>query len=217
MMCCELDRRWFWPYICVEMSGRKKIIGIIGGICSGKSSVAAEFARLGCAVVHADEIVDELLETKSVRDKIAAVFGPDIFADDGRIDRALLAGRVFSDQLSVDRINGILHPPVLERCGQLMGQYSCRDDVKIIVLDMPLLVEVGWQNRCDIVVFVDCDDALRAQRAVEKGLSPENSIKKREKFQISLDKKRQIADYSVDNNSGWQAMAGQVVRIISII
>ena len=217
MTVCNLDQRGSGPYIYTEMSERKKIIGIIGGICSGKSAVAEEFARLGCAVVHADEIVGELLKTQPVRDKIVAEFGSDILADDGRIGRALLAGRVFGDQRGVDRINRIVHPQVLERCEQLIGQYSRRDDVKAIVLDMPLLVEVGWQNRCDMVVFVDCDDVIRAKRAVEKNLSPENNIKKREKFQILLDKKRQIADYTIDNNSGWQAMAGQVAQIISII
>jgi dephospho-CoA kinase len=85
------------------------------------------------------------------------------------------------------------------------------------VLDMPLLVEVGWDKRCDRLIFVDCDRKKRLKRAKKMGLFDENQLKVRENFQISLDKKVSIADNIIDNNSGFSALARQVADIFSYI
>jgi dephospho-CoA kinase len=87
-----------------------------------------------------------------------------------------------------------------------------KSKVKAIVLDMPLLMEVGWAKRCDKLVFVKCSQKIRGKRAKAAGLE---TLKNREKFQISLDKKRAIADNTIDNNSGFSALAEQVTDIFS--
>ena len=190
------------------------VIAIVGGIGSGKSTVAAEFARLGCTVLDADRMAHELLAHPIVQQELVSCFGPEIRDDRGRIDRRKLAGQAFAGEVSVQKINGILHPRVMEQCLRLIEQ--CRRDpaCRGVVLDAPLLLEAGWEGRYDCLIFVDCPPQVRTVRAARKGLGPED-IKKREFFQISLDKKRAMSHYIVQNSSDVFAVAEQVGRIFT--
>jgi dephospho-CoA kinase len=201
----------------VGESGTKPVIGILGGVCSGKSTVAAEFAKLGCAVIDADKIAHELLEKKDVAEKITAAFGTAILDSAGRIDHGKLADVVFADAGKTSSLNKIIHPLVLERAEELIEKYKRQNQVKAIVLDMPLLVEVGWEKRCDKLIFVECKWQIRVERAKKKGFSDENQLKIRENFQISLDSKANLTDNIIDNNSGFSALAKQVIDTFSYI
>ncbi len=193
---------------------KKPVIGIMGGIGSGKSTAAREFARLGCKVIDADKIAHELLERKSVKQKVAACFGQNILSSSGRINRKKLADIVFAETRRIELLNNIIHPLVLSKVEQLITKYKAQNTVKAIVLDMPLLLEVGWAKRCKKLIFVDCRPELRAKRAKKVGIFGVKQLKKRENFQISLDKKRRIADNIIDNNSGFAALAKQVADIL---
>ncbi|GAG92816.1 unnamed protein product, partial [marine sediment metagenome] len=140
---------------------KKPIIGIIGGVGSGKSTVAAEFTKLGCKVVDADKIAHDLLEEKAAREKIIDLFGEIVLDSTGKIDSKKLADIVFADADKLSSLNKIIHPLVLGRAEELIKQYNSQNEVKAIVLDMPLLVEVGWAKRCDKLIFVDCKRQLR--------------------------------------------------------
>lgn len=199
------------------MGNRRKIIGITGGIGSGKSSVAAEFARLGCAVINADVMVGELLEDENVKCRLKNALGEEIIGEDGKIDRYTMAGIVFKSKENVEITNSIIHPLVLEQTKLLIDKYNHCEEVKAIVLDMPLLVEVGWDKKCDKVVFVESSEGNRRERAAKKELKTEKNLKKRQNYQISLDTKAEIAHYTINNNSDLAALAEQVVRIFSII
>jgi len=199
------------------MANGKTVIGILGGVCSGKSTVAKEFGRLGCGVIDADAIAHELLENSDIKKKIKEAFGEGVFDSAGRVDREELARKVFEDEQAVTKINRIIHPPVLSRCEELIAEFNRRSDIKAVVLDIPLLAEAGWLQQCDKLVFVGCNEEIRARRAAKKGRFSKNQLKKRENFQIFLDKKKKIADYIVDNNSGLSATAEQVERIFTII
>jgi len=193
------------------------VIGILGGIGSGKSTVAAEFAKLGCKVIDADKIAHELLLYKTaVKEKVVGLFGQTILDPAGKIDREKLAEVVFADARKLSLINEIIHPLVLQRAQELIKQYDCQNQVKAIVLDMPLLVEVGWDKRCDKLIFVDCEQKLRLDRAKKLGFD-KNQVKIRENFQISLDNKANLVDYTVENNSDFSVLAKQVVNIFSYI
>ena len=196
---------------------KKPIIGILGGICSGKSTVAAEFAKLGCAVIDADRIAHELLDKAGIKDKIAAAFGKAVLDSAGKIDHRRLADIVFSDADKLSTLNSIVHPPVLARTEALIRQYSRQPAVLAIVLDMPLLAEVGWEKRCDRLIFIECSRQLRLERAKNLGIFNENQFHARENFQISLDSKAAIADNTIDNNSGFSALVGQVTEIFSCV
>jgi len=201
----------------VDNSKKKPIIGILGGVGSGKSTVAAEFAKLGCEVIDADKIAHELLDEPVVKNKVAASFGEVILDSAGKVDHKKLADIIFADADKLSLLNKIIHPLVLERAEELIKRAKSQNQVKAIVLDMPLLVEVGWDKRCDKLIFIKCEQQLRAERAKKMGIFSENQLKIRENFQISLDNKESIADNIIDNNSGFSALAGQVTDIFPCI
>jgi len=196
--------------------GDKPVIGILGGIGSGKSTVAAEFAKLGCKVIDADKMAHELLDEPPVKEKIISLFGQDILEPAGKISREKLAGIVFDDVQKLLSLNAIIHPLVLQKAKRFIEQYNCQDQVKAIVLDMPLLVEVGWDKLCSKLIFVDCEKNLRLKRAKILGFN-ENQVKIRENFQISLDNKVDLADNTINNNSDFSVLTRQVKDIFSYI
>ncbi|HUV64934.1 MAG TPA: dephospho-CoA kinase [Sedimentisphaerales bacterium] len=193
---------------------KKPIIGILGGIASGKSTVAAEFAKLGCKVINADKIAHELLEKEAVKRQVVAAFGPSILDSRARIDRRRLAEVVFADTRKLSSLNLMIHPLVLERAERQIERYSRQNQVRAIVLDMPLLAEVDWAKRCDRLIFVHCSKKIRAERAKKMGFD-KNHLKIRENFQISLDNKAGIADNTIENNSDFSALVRQVADIFT--
>jgi dephospho-CoA kinase len=201
----------------VVKAGKKPVIGILGGICSGKSTVAAEFAKLGCKVIDADKIAHNLLDRKDIKDRIIALFGEGILGPGEKVDNKKLGEIVFADTEKLTLLNNVIHPLVLSRTEQLMEQFNHQKQVKAVVLDMPLLVEVGWDKWCDKIIFVDCERQKRLNRAKNQGFFNENQLKIRENFQISLDKKVGIADNLIDNNSSLAALTKQVTKIFSCI
>ena len=196
---------------------KKPVIGIVGGIASGKSTVAAEFGRLGCAVIDADAIAHDVLETDTIRGEVATRFGAGMLYRSGRVDRKKLAEVVFADGRKLAVLNRLVHPHVLRRTEELIERYKRDDTVKAIVLDMPLLFEVGWENHCDRVIFVYCGWERRLERARKNRAITESEMKIRENFQISLDAKERLADNTVDNNSGFSTLVRQITNIFSDI
>ncbi len=199
----------------VKDKRNKPVIGIVGGIASGKSVVAAEFGKLGCAVIDADVLAREALEVPTIREAIVAQFGPGILASAGGIDRQALGKIVFSDAAKLQALNGIVHPLVLQQTEALLDRYQQDPGVKAVVLDMPLLVEVGWADRCDRIVFIQCNRDRRIERAKRGRSIDEREVKIRENFQISLDTKAALADNSIDNNSDFSTLVRQIEFIFS--
>jgi len=195
----------------------KPVIGILGGIGSGKSTDALQIANLGCAVIEADKMAHDVLDNEDVIGTISTIFGADTLSPEGTVVRSKLAEKVFDNAELLEKLQSIIHPPVMEQCEDLLARYLAAPSIPAVVLDIPLLMESGVDRRCDVLIFVESPPSARLQRAKEyKGLSPEQ-IKKREKFQISLDKKRGIAHYVVQNNSDLSGLAEQVAQIYSAI
>ena len=194
----------------------KPIIGILGGIASGKSSVASIFSKSGCKVIDADKIAHKILERKNIKKKIVDLFGQSILDYTGIIDHKKLARMVFVDAARLSSINGIIHPLVIKRTEELIKRFNSQNQVKAIVLDMPLLVEIGWAKRCDRLIFVDCSEKTRFCRAKKLGFS-KKQVKIRENFQISLDNKMALADNIIENNSDFSALVRQIAEILSDI
>ena len=186
----------------------------MGGIGSGKSTASGILSKLGCGVIDADVISHEMLEKSEVAALLKAAFGENIFDSDGKIDKSALAGKAFETVENATKLNSIIHPLVMQRIEELIADCNERDDIKAIVLDVPLLAETGWQRRCDKLIFIACD----RQKRVERAENPENFEKillKRENFQISLDKKAEIAHYIVENNSDFSEFATQIENVFS--
>lgn len=195
----------------------KPIIGILGGIGSGKSTVAGCFAELGCRVIDADAIAHEVLDEADVLAKLIDRWGADVLDAAALVDRIRVAERVFDSPLELEFLNGLIHPRVLKRFEAFIEAYQTDLEVAGIVLDMPLLMEVGWEKKCDFLVFVDCSEEKRRERIAKNAKIDIEQLKKRENFQISLDKKKQKAHYVVHNSSDKSNMAEQVARIFSNI
>lgn len=189
---------------------KKFIIGLMGGIASGKSTVAALLRESGCAVIDADEIAKRVLQKVEVKQQLKGMFGTGIFDVSGHIDKKNLAEAAFADREKVAALNSIIHPFVFARAEELIAEYNGDKNRKAIVLDMPLLVEVGWDRRCDKLLFVDCQPQIRLARCQKKTDFDGKKLKKRENFQISLDKKADVAHYIIDNNHGLLELAQQI-------
>ena len=172
---------------------------------------------MGCGVIDADKLAGDLLDEDGVREEIVGLFGRGICNSSGNIDRRKLADVVFTDAKKLGLLNNIIHPRVLEESEALIQQYNGQSELKAIVLDMPLLAEVGWEKRCDKLIFVQCDERLRAERAKKNGLLDEDQRRIRENFQISLDNKASLADNTIYNNSDFSELVRQVANIFTSI
>jgi dephospho-CoA kinase len=142
-------------------------VAITGGIGAGKSEALAAFARHGAAVISSDEIVHRLLrEDEEVRDALRERFGDGLFADDGDVDRAALAEIVFADREALDWLEALLHPRVVqEYMGWRERLAELDDPPRVSATEVPLLYEVGGQERFDAVVVVTAPPEIRGARS----------------------------------------------------
>jgi len=195
----------------------KPVIGIVGGMGAGKSTVAGLFADLGCAVIRADEINHDLMREKEVIEQMVSCWGSEVLDESGQINRNYLSDKVFTSKAELDRLTALLHPRIERRQNQLIQKYRSDPAVVAIILDVPLLYEVGWQKYCDVVVFVACDKEKRYARLAERSGWDREKIKKIENFQISLDKKAKMSEYSVENKSSIPDLAKQVKQLLALV
>lgn len=142
-------------------------VAITGGIGAGKSEALAAFARHGAAVISSDEIVHRLLrEDEEVRDALRERFGDGLFADDGDVDRSALADIVFADREALDWLEALLHPRVVQEYMDWRERLAELDDPpRVSATEVPLLYEVGGQERFDAVVVVTAPPEVRGARS----------------------------------------------------
>ncbi len=191
----------------------KPVIGIIGGIGSGKSAASDEFAELGCAVVNADAIGHELLDVREVQDELRRRWGDGIFTASGQVDRATLAEIVFGSRAELDALNAILHPWIGAEMARQVERACGDESVDAIVLDAALLMEAGWDELCSCVIFVDTPEPERLRRVSERRNWDPDDWASREKMQISLDIKRSRCDYCFDGSSSVSHLRQQVRKL----
>ena len=201
----------------MRQKNRKLVMGLTGGIGSGKTTVAAEFSRQGCAIIDADAINHEQLDSGPVRDNLQRWWGKEVIKDNGQVDRSVVAGIVFNDAAQLKRLTDLVHPLVRQKELELIGRYQGDKKFCAIILDVPLLFESGQENLCDKVVWVHTDDEIRYQRLAQRRGWREENAKKREKSQFSLDKKAKMSDYIVYNNSTIPDLVKQVASILALI
>lgn len=142
-------------------------VAITGGIGAGKSEALAAFARHGAAVISSDEIVHRLLrEDEEVRDALRERFGDGLFADNGDVDRSALADIVFADREALDWLEALLHPRVVQEYMDWRERLAELDDPpRVSATEVPLLYEVGGQERFDAVVVVTAPPEVRGARS----------------------------------------------------
>lgn len=180
---------------------RKPVIGLTGGIGSGKSTAAAVFAEAGCAVINSDALNSAQLAKPEVIAELVSWWGDGILGADGQLNRKEIASVVFKDQDQRKRLEAYLHPRIARESQDLKARFQSDPSVRAIVLDSPLLLEAGLDAQCDAVIFVDADDQTRLLRVVQSRGWSEDQWRRREKSQFALDKKRGRADHVLANNS----------------
>jgi len=186
----------------------KVMIGVTGGLATGKTTVAAIFRELGAIVIDADEISHRLLaEDDALKDRVSGLFGRDILVQ-GEIDRRKLAGRVFSDRRKLDELCGILHPLVISR----VRKEASAIQEGVIVLDAPLLLEAGLRGAVDAVVVVAAAEETQVKRAVDRGIT-ESEARAIIDCQMPLAEKKRSADYIIENDNGMDILKEGVNRI----
>lgn len=187
-------------------------IGLVGGVASGKSTVARLFAERGLVHIDADAAAREATETHVILAAIRARFGNEVFADDGTLNRPALAGTVFSDPIALRDLEAITHPAIRSALEARIATALAAG--KSVVLDIPLLLEGGWLDRCDACVFVEADHATRVARAEARGWEP-GELDRREAAQTDLGVKSRACGYTVDTTGSLTETRAQIEAILA--
>lgn len=179
-----------------------RVIGIIGGIASGKTLVAQELRRCGAAIIQADRLGHAVLRIEAVRQAARARWGDEVIGPDGLVDRAAVARRVFAPPPAGPQELAVLeswtHPLIARRIERRLDRLRRQGKVRVVVLDAPVLLKAGWDRLCDALLFVDAPDAIRETRAVARGWTVE-ALRARQSAQPALSEGRRRADFTVDN------------------
>ena len=178
------------------------VVGLTGGVGSGKDLAAAEFKRLGATVIDADAISREVLEPgEPAYCEAIKEFGDRIICPDGTIDRAALGAIVFHDASKLKRLNAITHPVIMREVeGRIEALTRELGPEAIIVLNAPLLIEVGHHTMMDKVVVITCDSNKQLERIMDRDRLTATEALARINSQMPLGKKEALADFVIDNN-----------------
>lgn len=200
-----------------KRAGRARVlvIGLVGGIGSGKSEVARALASLGCVVSDSDAQARAVLDRPEVRAKLVRWWGRGVVGSDGRINRAAVARIVFGDARQRRRLEELVHPLVRRARREVIARAS-RAGAPAVVIDSPLLLERGVDRECDVIVFVRAPRRLRRARVARRGWTGAE-LARRERAQMPLDRKRRRADHVVVNDADRGTLRRRVARLLERI
>ena len=192
----------------------KLLLGLLGGIGSGKSLVAEELAKHGGRVIVGDRLGHEALLDADNKKRVAERFGPEVVKDNGDIDRGKVGARVFADRNELRALESIVFPYIERRIREEIADARRQSDVAFIVLDAAVMLEAGWNGVCDKLIFVDAPRLQRLERLARQRGWNEQDVTNRERMQMDLEEKKLRADFVVDNARGLEAIPGQVRDIL---
>ncbi len=190
-----------------------RVIGLTGGIGTGKSTVSRMFERLGAVVIDADAIVHELQApgTPLLQEMVGA-FGASILDAEGALDRAALAELVFRDPEARARLNALVHPRVAAEMARRLHEARAAG-APLVVLDIPLLLETG-RGGFDAVVVVYAPEEVQVRRQMERDGCSRQEAEARVRAQMSIEEKRRRADYVIDNSGTLEETERQVREVV---
>ena len=199
---------------------RTFVLGVLGGIASGKSAVAKALAGAEGRILDADRLAHEALNSAEMREWLLESFGSEIVGEEGQVDRTALGARVFGDPDARKRLEDWIHPVVRARIGTGLEEARSQG-VRRVILDVPLLLENDAQHGltalCDFLVFVDSEPDVRDARAVARRGWKAGEVARREALQLPLHQKRARADFVVDNRKSLDEIATSVAHILKKI
>jgi len=190
-----------------------KVIGLTGGIGSGKSAVSQFLQELGAVLIDADRVGHEAYQpnTDTWREVVAA-FGEQILAPDNSIDRKKLGGIVFSSPESLARLNQIVHPRMYEMIKSQIEEYR-QQGVDVVVLEAAILLEAGWNRLVDEVWVTAAPESTVVERTMERTGLPEEQILARIRSQMSSEERAQHADVVINNNGSLDELKAKVKEL----
>lgn len=193
------------------------VVGLTGGVGSGKSTVAGLFREMGAKVIDADSIAREVVEIgEPTLTAIRESFGDEVFEADGALDRRAMAARVFGDDEARARLNAIVHPAVAQRTAELL-QEARESGESWVVYDVPLLYENGLEEMFDTIVVVTADEELRRARLRDREGWTEEDIQARMEAQMDLGEKVRRANHVIDNGGTLHETRRQVEDVMTRI
>jgi len=192
----------------------KIVLGLVGGIGSGKSLVAAELARHGGYLIMADHLGHEALQQPEIQPKVIDRFGWEIMDEHGNVDRRKLGALVFKNRADLQSLEELVFPHIEKRLLEeiILGQQ--KKDAKFVVLDAAIMMESGWSRVCDKLIFVDAPRDVRLERVARQRGWTDKEVRERETMQIDVDVKKQRADFVIDNGQSLEAVPGQVLDVL---
>ncbi|MDO8669927.1 MAG: dephospho-CoA kinase [Dehalococcoidia bacterium] len=191
------------------------VIGLTGGIASGKSTISSMLANLDATIIDADKVGHEAYQPHSlVWEEVVAAFGRDILKENEEIDRPKLGSVVFRDPAAMLKLNGIMHPRMLEMMRQRIDKLK-QEGVQLVVIEAAILIEAKWTPLADEVWVVYIPEEVAIQRLISRnGFSPEQA-RDRVRSQMPIDEKAKLADVVVDNNRALSEVEIEVRAVLA--
>ncbi len=193
------------------------VIGIAGGIATGKTEVAKLFANRGAIIISGDELGREVVEENlQVLKELVEAFSEEILNEKGELNRRKLAQLAFHHPTSKQKLNEIIHPHLLEKLKGRLTRLRKKEGEKLVVVDAALIPDWGIKDWLDYLVIVDCTYENQLQRLKERGLS-EKEAKDRIVSQLSSERKRESADYLIENNGTLEELRQESEKLYLLI
>jgi dephospho-CoA kinase len=205
-------KRSFSPR-CTAASSGCRVIGLTGGIASGKSTVSRMFKQLGARVVDADKIARRIVAPgKPALREIAQTFGKRMVRPDGTLDRIRLGQLVFSDPAKLKQLDAITHPRIAAAAKRSIARHR-RAGAPLVIYDAALIVEKGWHKGLDGLVVVSIPEKVQLSRLMQRDGTTRAGALKRVRSQLPLADKVKVADHVIDNSGSLNQTRSQVERL----
>ncbi len=194
-------------------------VGLTGGLACGKTFVANELHRLGCHVIHADDLGHEVLAPSGEAYQSAIqLLGPEVLDVNGEIDRQRVAEIVFHDPAKLAALNSIVHPAVRRRKDRLFAEIAAADPHAIAVMEAAILIETGTYLDYDKLIVVCCAPETQLERALHRDpLVTEEAVRARLARQMPMEEKRAFADYLIDSSGPKADTARQTEEVFAAL
>ena len=195
------------------------VVGLLGGVASGKSAVAAALAAHGAVVLDADTAAHAAINRPDVHKVLQERWGAQVLDSEGNVDRSIVASKVFADtkeaKSELKFLEDLLHPIVRADFEQELTSLA-QTDCLAVVIDAPLLLEAGWGELCDHLLFVESASEDRCKRAKSRNWTP-TELSRREAAQLPIEKKREAATHIVHNQGSLQDLEVEVARFWKLL
>jgi dephospho-CoA kinase len=194
---------------------RKPVLGLVGGIGAGKSTVATALVRHGGKVVAGDPLGHEALEQPDILARVADIWGDrGILTADGKVDRKKFGRIVFPSPVERSRLEHLVHPYIEQRIREEIEKAIADPATKFVILDAAVMLEAGWDGVCDKLVYVDAPRSVRLERVQRQRGWTDQDLANREAVQMPCEKKKERADVVVDNGGPPEATTAQVDELV---